>query len=166
MTQGGIFMTERELEKRLEGEFGLKQEEIQSLKESVRKEIMNHSWRQNHLTWVGRSQERVAQKTHDDKLKVISKLHQEYDKKNYPHHVLGGNTWTTLIGGMLTELDYAVKDFYKKDYKNYLEAVENLETAYPIFVVGNYYTKLSGKVVPLIIDYNNNKKVIVLYINK
>lgn len=162
-------MTERELEKRLEEVVKLTDSEEKKLKEKIQNEILNHSWRSNHLTWMGKDQKRLAEKFKMEELKHVGEVHQEYNKETFPHHILGGETWMEFSIGYLVEnpeVEKKIRKFYEQDYKLYLKTVENLESDFPIFVIGDYCPKLSGTVTPLIIDYKDNKKIIVLYINK
>ena len=158
----------RELkEKELEG-VKLTESEEKKLKEKLQNEILNHSWRSNHLTWMGKDQLRLAEELKMENLLPIGKHYQKYDKDNFPHHILGGKTWMLFNEGYLLEnpeVDKKIRKFYEQDYEMYLKTVENLESDFPIFVIGDYCPKLSG-VTPLIVNYKDNKKVIVLYINK
>ena len=143
--------------------------EEKKLKEKLQNEILKHSWRFNHLTWMGKNQLRLAEELKMENLLPIGKHYQKYDKDNFPHHILGGKTWMLFNQGYLLENpeeDKKIREFYKKEYKQYLKTARNLESDFPIFIIGDYCPKLSGKVLPLIIDYNNNKKVIVLYMNE
>lgn len=160
----------RELkEKELEG-VKLTESEEKKLKEKLQNEILNHSWKSNHLTWMGKDQKRLAEKFNMEELKHVGEVHQEYNKETFPHHILGGETWMEFHIGYLVEnpeVEKKIRKFYEQDYEMYLKTVENLESDFPIFVIGDYCPKLSGVTpLPLIVNYKDNKKVIVLYINK
>ena len=159
-------MTERELKRK--GLEGLTEGEVETLKEKINADLKHLSWKGNHLTWMGKDQERLAEKLGKEDLQEIADTHKNYSKDRYPHHILGGDTWREFLNGFLTNNPSIAEDinkFYEEKYNMYLETVDNLESNFPVFVIGNYCPKLTGKVTSLIVDYKNDKKVIVLYIN-
>lgn len=144
--------------------------ELVVLEAKIKKEILNASWRENHLTWMGKTQKKVAQQfgATEKQEKMIQEL-LKYNKENYPHHILGGDTWNEFVNGFLMKNSKArenIKKFYEKEYKMYLENTENLESNYPIWIIGTHPGLNTGDVQTMIINYIDNKKLIILFINK
>ena len=148
----------------------MNEKELEALKEDVRKEVLEASWKTNQLDWFVEDELELV-KTYEtvEKVKRNLQVLSNFKSENYPHHILGGSTWKELFSGRFLIENYKAKEniekFYKNEYKNYLEKTENLESRAPVWLIGSYPKLETGEVLPIVIDYNE-KKLIVLYINK
>ena len=148
----------------------MEKEKLEELKKKVRKEVLNYSWRENHLNRMGKDRKKIAQRVSvTTQVTKDVEIFLEYDKNNYPHHILGGDTWNEFSKGFLRrnpKTAEQIKNFYKEDYKLYLENTNNLESNCPVWIIGEEPELAHGEVLPMAIDYKNGTKLIILFINK